>query len=268
MGAPQHPVLDTITGSFLILGLAAWLTRMLSSRDPVVWFVPIVILMMLMPTILSLAHPDANPSNSRALGAAPAVYLVAALPLASMAFQLRRVISGRKGMIIAVVFCAGVVLMANQQNVETYFEEYADAYIGPSFPHSEAGGILRGFIESDGAPGNAYSVGYPFWWDYRALGIVAGYPMWPNDGWPIEDLPLRLAYARRRSDEFRLVPNRDLLFFYNTNDQVTREYLLNWFPEGRELLVQSYHPDDEFVLYRVPALGQSGWDRFLESHNS
>ena len=262
-GAPQHPVLDIMTGSFLILGVAAWLVRMLKTRDPVTWFMPIVILIMLLPTILSLAHPDANPSNSRALGAAPAIYLVAALPIAILAQQLQRAFAGRRGKRLAVLICVGIVLFANQRNAETYFEGYADAYIGPSFPHSQAGEILKGFIESDGAPGNAFSVGFPFWWDYRALGIVAGYPMWPNDGWPIERLPEKLAGALRRADEFRLLPERDLLFFHNVNDQDTKARLNEWFPNGRELVVQSYHPEDQFVLYRVPALGQSGWETFV-----
>ena len=108
---------------------------------------------------------------------------------------------------------------------------------GPSFPHSEAGSILRGFIQSDGAPGNAFSMGFPYWWDYRALGIVAGYPLWPNDGAPIEWLPQKLEDAMRRTDALRLDRNRDLLFFYNIRDEESQAQLREWFPDGRETLV-------------------------------
>ena len=264
-GAPEHPMLDVFTGAFLILGAAAWLVLMLKSRDPVIWFVPLVLLIMLMPTILSLAHPEANPSNSRALGAAPAVYLVAALPIATVARKLLQCFSGRTGRILALALCAGIILLANQRNAETYFDRYARAYIGPSFPHSEAGAILRGFIESDGAPGNAFSVGFPYWWDYRALGIEAGYPLWPNDGAPIESLPQKLADARRRGDNLRLVPDRDLLFFINERDEESLAKLVEWFPNGRPMFVQSYHPEDRFVLYRVPAPGEAGWTSFVDA---
>ncbi len=267
-GASEHPVMDTLTGGFLILGAAAWLARMIKSRDPVVWFMPVVILIMLMPTALSLAHPEANPSNSRALGTVPVVYLFAALPLAMIAVRLKRLIKGGKGMIVAIVFGVGVVLLANHQNSETYFDRYANAYLGPSFPHSEAGRIVHGFATSDGAIGNAWSLGFPYWWDYRALGIEAGYPLWPNDMYPLENLPQILRNARQRKGELRLDPNRDLLFLFNPADEGAWQRLREWFPQGRATTVQSYHPEDRFVLYRVPRLGEEGWAAFLGGNGS
>jgi len=267
-GASEHPVMDTLTGAFLILGAAAWLARMIKSRDPVAWFMPVVVLVMLMPTALSLAHPEANPSNSRALGTVPVVYLFAALPLAMMAVRLKRLINGRKGMIVAIVFGVGVVLLANHQNSETYFDRYANAYLGPSFPHSEAGRIVHGFATSDGAIGNAWSLGFPYWWDYRALGIEAGYPLWPNDMYPLENLPQILRNARQRKGELRLDPNRDLLFLFNPADEGAWQRLREWFPQGRATTVQSYHPEDRFVLYRVPRLGEEGWAAFLAGNGS
>ena len=170
-----------------------------------------------------------------------------------------RVSPGRSGKILALALCACVILLANQRNAETYFDRYARAYIGPSFPHSEAGAVLRGFIESDGAPGNAFSVGFPYWWDYRALGIVAGYPLWPNDGAPIEWLPQKLSDAdAAETMNCSLEPERDLLFFINVQDQESLGELRALFPDGRQMLVQSYHPEDQFILYRVPRSGGSG----------
>ena len=262
-GAGSYPVLDIFSGAFLVLGAAAWLARMIRSRDPVIWLVPFIILIMLLPTILSIAHPDANPSNSRALGAAPAVYLLAALPIAMIARGICRIFPRRLGLGLALLFCSGVLLLANQQNSETYFERYASGYLAASFPHSEAGQIVGGFAESDGAIGNAYSVGFPYWWDYRALGIEAGYPMWPNDGAPIDAMPQKLASALQRTDEIRLDPDRDLLFLHNVGDAHTTELLREWFPDGRQIIVQSYQPEDRFVLYRVPALGDEGWAQFI-----
>lgn len=266
-GAPQYPVMDVYTGAFLVLGAAAWLVRMIKSRDPVIWFMPILVLIMLLPTTLSLAHPEANPSNSRALGAVPAVYLVAAVAIATLAFQVMRCLSRRKAKMLALVFCFAVVLLANQRNTATYFQRYAAAYAGPSFPHSEAGRIVRGFAESDGAIGNVFSIGFAFWWDYRALGIEAGFPLWPNDGWPVEHLPMKLKDALQRTDEIRLIPDRDLLFLLNTQDAQARHWLNAWFPEGRELTIQSYHPEDKFLLYRVPALGEADLTDFLTNNS-
>ena len=266
-GAGSHPVLDIFSGAFLVLGVAAWLARMIRSRDPVTWLMPLFLLIMLLPTILSIAHPDANPSNSRALGAAPAVYLLAALPIAMIARGVCRTFPRRLGLGLALLFCSVVILLANQQNSETYFERYANGYLAASFPHSEAGQIVGGFAASDGAIGNAFSVGFPYWWDYRALGIEAGYPMWPNDGAPIDTMPQRLASALQRTDEIRLDPDRDLLFLHNVGDAHTTELLREWFPDGRQIIVQSYQPEDSFALYRVPALGDEGWAQLLGNTN-
>ncbi|MCY4540539.1 MAG: glycosyltransferase family 39 protein [Chloroflexi bacterium] len=267
-GAPEHPVMDTWTGAFLILGAAAWLARMIKSRDPVLWFMPVVVFVMLMPTALSLAHPEANPSNSRALGTVPVVYLFAALPVAMMAVRLKGLINGGRGLIVAIVFGVGVVLMANHQNSATYFDRYAKAYLSPSFPHSEAGRIVYGFATSDGAIGNVWSLGFPYWWDYRALGIEAGYPLWPNDMYPLENLPHILRNALQRMGQFRLDPNRDLLFIFNPADEQAWQRLRDWFPQGRATTVQSYHPEDQFVLYRVPRLGEEGWAAFLAGNGN
>lgn len=262
-GAPERPVLDTLTGAFLILGAAAWLARMIKSRDPIVWSMPVVILVMLMPTVLSLAYPEANPSNSRALGSVPIVYLFAALPVAMMAVRLKRMIKGGKGKMVAIAFGVGVVLLANHQNSETYFDRYATAYLGPSFPHSEAGRIVHGFATSDGAIGNVWSLGYPYWWDYRALGIEAGYPLWHNDMYPIESLPIKLHDALQRTGQDRLDLNRDLLFIFNPAHEQAWQRFREWFPQGRAMTVQSYQPEDRFVLYRVPRLGEEEWAALL-----
>ena len=262
-GASLQPVLDVVSGAFLILGAAAWLARMATRRDPVTWFLPLALLVMLMPTALSLAHPDANPSNSRALGMAPLVYLFAALPIAMIATQITRAFSRRVGWFLALAFCVFVILLSNHHNSQVYFDRYAPEYQRASFPHSEAGSIIRGFVDSGGAIGNAWSVGYPFWWDYRALGIEAGYPMWQNDGAPIEALPSKLAFGWMRGDAMGLDPERDLLFLYNLNDENTGELLRQWFPDGREMLMQSYQPEDSYFIFRAPALGDAGLNELL-----
>ena len=101
--------------------------------------------------------------------------------------------------------------------------------------------------------------------DYRAIGIEAGYMGFPNDAYPVADLPYRLGNALRRDDEFRLDPSRDLLFFVNINDSKTLEMLRQFFPDGRERLTQSYQPEDSYWLFRVPAEGDGGWRAMMSS---
>jgi hypothetical protein len=262
-GIPNDPAMDMFTGTFLILGLAAWAGMMLKTRDPVIWLIPIMIFIMLLPSALSIAYPLENPSHTRTSGAIPPVYLVAALPIALIVLQFIENLSKRLGLLLAVVFCGSVILLANHRNTSSYFNQYPPIYIESSYPYSEAGSTLRGFAESDGTFGNAFMIGYSHWWGHRAMGIAAGKPLWPNGIISRDDVPNFLNIAQLRSGEFQLDPEKDLLFFYSPADEATTLQLQKWFPDGREQEIQSYQPDDKYMLYRVPFLGEAGFREFL-----
>jgi len=262
-GVPNEPAMDTYTGTFLILGLAGWGVLMIRSRDPVIWLIPVMIFIMLLPSALSIAYPLENPSHTRTSGTIPPAYLVAALPLAMIAIRFVEVFSKRIGVMIAVVFCGGIILFANQQNTSLYFNQYPPIYIDSSYPYSEAGQRLRGFAESDGSYGNAFMIAYPHWWGHRAIGIAGGEPFWPNGIITLNDVPRFLNEGQFRQDKFKIDPNKDLLFFYSPDDEATSLQLKEWFPNGREQEVQSYQPDDKYMLYRVPFLGEEGFSQFI-----
>ncbi len=265
-GVPKQPTMDIYSGAFLILGLAAWTAQTLKSRDPVLWFMPVMILIMLLPSALAIAFPAENPSHTRVSGALAPVYLMAALPAATIAFHLLRTFPRRIGSLSAVIFCAAVLLLAHQHNSHLYFNRFYDSYIESTNPYRDAGSVLRGFAESDGSYGNAFIIAYPHFWDHRAVGIEAGQPLWPNSFF-LPNLPRGLQAARQRSGIFALNPNRDLLFFYSPDDKMAPLKLREWFPQGRELERQSNHPDDRYTLYRVPSLGEAGLEEFLGSQS-
>ena len=134
--APFKPALDVFTGSFLILGLSAWLARVLQTpRDPVWWFLPVMILIMMLPSTLSVAHSANNPSNTRVSGAIPAIYLLASLPIVRIAFLLLRQLPRRLGRSLAVAFCALVLLLAFQRNSYVYFNLFASQYMPAPTSH-------------------------------------------------------------------------------------------------------------------------------------
>ena len=263
---PNEPALDLYTGTFLILGLAALAARLLQSRDPLLWLLPPMILIMLLPSALSIGFPIENPSHTRTSGVIPVVYLIAALPLALIGAQLAAALPRRIGSGAAVLFCSAVLLFANVFNTRLYFDIYPAIYTRSTYAYSEAGAMLRGFAESDGAYGNGFMLIYPHFWDHRAVGINAGQPLWPNSVF-LQDLPATLDRARQRSDSFALNPDRDLLFFHSTQDSAATQQLREWFPEGREQLQQSHHPQGAYMLYRVPFLGAGDLDEFIRRHS-
>ena len=261
-GLPRQAAMDMYSGAFLILGLAAWLATALRARDPVIWLMPIFGLIMLLPTILSLAHPGANPSFTRSSGALPVIYLIAALPVATIANRLTKLLPRRAGQMAALIFCAAIVLLANQQNAVTYFDEFPKHYGRGTQTHSAAGRILHGFAQSDGAYGNAFVLSLPHWWDHRAVGLEAGQMYW--DGNPtLSRVPEYIRRGYYDFGEYRLQPDRDLLFFYPGRSNEIRDQLGRWFPDGRESLISTGVSSDSFFIYRVPALGEPGINRFL-----
>jgi hypothetical protein len=260
--APNRPAMDAVTGALLIVGLAAWLARMIRRRDPFDWLVPVALLIMLLPSALSIAYPVENPSHTRTSGALPLAYLIAALPLALIVKGLIEQVGGQRGRVAAGAVLVLVLAGAYGANSAIYFNDYYRTYLGSSLPYTEAGRVLRGFAESDGSFGNAFMLAYPYWWDHRAIGIEAGRTDWPNGIIALNGVPQFLADAYARTDRYRLDPERDLLFFYAPDDEAADAALREWFPQGRARLVQSYQ-DDAYRLYRVPALGNDGLLAFL-----
>ena len=263
--ASGEPGMDTTTAAFMVLGVAAWLVLIVSTRDPAISAVPILVFFMLLASALALAFPAEVPSFIRASGAIPPSYLMAALPVCIYSRHLYRVLPLRLGMIAAVGFVAAVILVANLANTSTYFGPFSRQFARSSHPYAQAGQIVRGFAESDGAYGNAIILGSPHWWDYRAVGIEADVMFWDN-GTEIPQLPAFLERGLGREIAFRLDPERDLLFFYAKGNSSADAQIREWFPEGRSLEIEAHQPGRNFYVYRVPALGAVGLQEFIHEN--
>jgi hypothetical protein len=257
--APNRPEMDVYTGALLVVGVGAWLARMVRRRDAMDWLILPTLVIMLLPSALSIAYPVENPSATRTSGTLPEAYLLAALPLALLVVSTKRMLSGRSGAVVGSALVGVVVLAAGGANWNTYFGEYRDAYLLSSpAPYSEAGKVLRGFADSGGSFGNAFMIAYPYWWDHRAVGIEAGLLDWPNGIVTLTDTPRFMYQATQRSNRYRLDPDRDLLFFYSLRDLGTDTQLMKWFPTGYSQLITSDKPGGDFMIYRVPHLGTQG----------
>ncbi len=265
--APNEPAFDVVTGGLLIIGVGAWLARMIKRRDPLDWaLIPLIIIMML-PSALSIAYPIENPSATRMSGTLPGVYLLAALPLALIALALSRLIGRRIGMVIAFVGVTALVLASLNANYKTYFQDYLAGYTANSLPYSVGGDLLRQFAAQNGY-GNAFILAYPYWWDHRALAIDSGDINWANTITSLDDVPKFLEQATERPDDgLRLDVTKDLLIFYSPDDTQAQQWLQQNFPTGMWQNIQTYQPGHSFNIYRVPAPGISGFDEFLQKYN-
>ncbi len=259
-GSPSAmPQLDTITGALFILGLGLWIVRMIRRRDPGDWLIPFGLVVMLFPTALSLAYTIEVPSGTRASGTMPFVYLMAAFAAALILRQAWRTLNGtlpRAGLAIAAVL---VLLLTASANYNTYFVEAMTQYRASTLPHHQAGGILKGFVASTGAPGNAFMIAYDYWWDHRALAIESGDPHWPNGVYRdnyIQRLILMIKEAAGTTYAFR--PDRQVMFFVNQNDAQVLAGLQAWLPGATIEKITSFNAAHDFVLVIAPPVG-CGW---------
>lgn len=266
-GVPNEPAMDNLAGAFLIVSLAAWLVLAIRRRDPVYWLVPLFLFIMLLPSALSIAMPNENPSHTRASGALPYVYLMAAYPMVLITDRILMWLSGRAGKIIAVGFCTFVILGSYSANTFVYFSVYPRVYTESFHPYTEVGGFLRGFAESTGTYGNAYMIGYPFWWSHRAIGLAAGLQeKWPNGIVDRENIPRWLRDGSLRNDRYRFDPERDIVFFYAPQDEDSAELLVELFPEGWAREYETNKTGDNYMVYYVPALGEEAFRDFLSEN--
>jgi hypothetical protein len=273
---PNYPAFDAWSGALLLVGTVGWLTLAWRRRDAVYAMIPLALGVMLLPSALSIAYPIENPSFTRASGALPMAYLIAALPMALVAdgvMRLRKAPLNR--MLAAAVFV--VPLTASYAlNFDVYMNRFLQSYLDNSLPHSEGGRILRDFVASGGSFGNAFMIAYPNWWDHRAVGLAAGMEdRWPNGVYDldlnddrtrdVDYVPDFIEKALSAPPKFRFDPERPMLFFYNRQDTATSAQLREWFPDGQEILHISYQAGDDFYYFVAPPLTAGGLEAFLAS---
>ncbi len=262
-GAPDGtPELDFFAGALFAVGLGLVAVRMFRRRDPADWLLPIGIVIMVLPSALAIAYAIEVPSLTRASGALPMVYFVAALPLALLLRMAQQRLPGKWPLRIVYGLVAVCMAVATLSDANSYFVNAMSDYRNSTLPHTEAGQILRGFAESVGAPGNVFLPAYANWFDYRALAIEAGDPHWANIIWRDPDPAQNFIdlLGNNIGTPYVIQPDRQLLFFVNPSimapeDQVFVDFLKRTFPDGQTMHVSAYKPERDFDLYIVPPVG-------------
>jgi hypothetical protein len=82
----------------------------------------------------------------------------------------------------------------------------------------------------------------------------------------LDQVPSFLYLASLKTDQYRLDPEKDILFFYSPEDSETEAALKAWFPSGYAQRIASYKPGDDFMIFRVPHLGAQGFADFLAAN--
>lgn len=265
----NYPAMTPLMAALMIVGAGGWLVRLARRRDAADGLILVALLLMLLPSALSIASPNENPSHTRTSGAMPSAYLLVGYGLFCLIAYARQATPhaarGAVGIGIALVIGVGI----HNTDSGLILNEYRQNYINSWKPLSDGGRFLRGFAESDGAFGNAFMLAYPHWWDYRIVANEAGLPpgRWRNGDIALLALPARIAdgFFTPPGELLHLDPERDIVIMYPEEYREAAEQLHEWFPDGRETLIPTYKPTETLSVYRVPALGEQGIREFLRA---
>jgi len=241
---PGRPALDVISAALLLLGMVILVVRYLRKREWVDLWLLLLIPLLMMPSILSLAFPDENPSLNRTSAAIVPVFIICALALEGILSSFVSGVKSRFGKALAVVFILFLLALSATQNYNLVFQTYNQQFMAGAWNTSEIGHVIRGFVDSIGDPDTAYVVPFPYWVDTRLVGINAGFPTRDYALWP-------------DSFESTLADPRAKLFIIKTEDVDAVNKLRLLYPSGKLSLHPSPYIGKDFYLYFVPATQDS-----------
>jgi hypothetical protein len=244
---PGRPVLDTLTGGTLVLGVAYLVYRLIRRPNATDLALLVGVPVLLLPSTLSIAFPHENPSVVRTAGAIPLVFLIAAFPLRLLMAQTMAALGGRAGRVLGIGAVAAGLALTGREMFHQYFEVYPVQYMGGAQNASELGRVVRDYAESFGDYDTVWVKAYPYWVDTRAVGLYSGHFGWDN-------VLLDPSEFTRTLD----VPGTKL-FILKAEDRDGLAALRQLYPTG----ALAYHPSKfigkDFLTFLVP--GSDDFDK-------
>lgn len=236
---PGRPALDVVSAALYLIGFIVVLIRYIKTRNWADLFLLLSIPLLMLPSTLSLAFPDENPSLNRTGGALIPIFIVAAIGLEGILSNLRRNFRSTGGLVAVILIGLGLLGWTSANNYDLVFKQFSNQFLLGAWNTSDIGGVIRGFTQSIGNPDNAHVVPYPYWVDTRLVGINAGFPERDYALWP-EDFDTTLEVTAPQ------------LFIVNSQDTESLALLEAMYPDA----VLSYYDDQydgkDFYILLVP----------------
>ena len=235
---PGRPALGVISAAMFSLGIILVSVRYIRKRH---WMDLVLLLMipiLMLPSVLSLAFPDENPSLNRSAGALIPVFIVVGIAVENIFTNLRSKFSGRAGKWISWIALLLLLVGSAKINAQLVFVDYYEQYKTLAWNTSEIGQVIEQYSDTIGNEDNAWVVPYPHWVDTRLVGIhavqqVKDYALWRDD----IDLTADIAPPK--------------LYIYRPDDLNTYDVLQNLYPDGINVIYPSAVDGRDFMLYYV-----------------
>jgi 4-amino-4-deoxy-L-arabinose transferase-like glycosyltransferase len=234
------PFLDVVSGGLLLAGVISLIATILLRCDRRLLLLALAVPVLFLASTLVIEVPHENPSVNRAGGAAPIIYVTAALPLAFTARWLTGSLRRPWGWRIAGALLVLLLSVAAIRNYEHYFGDF-DRQYRAIVANTTA---IADTIEEAGvvgvSPEDAYIIDTPFWLDVRNVAIALGDAGWAAEHNVVVDAPLP-----------EQPPDRPLFFIINQKDEARLAKIQQTYPDGVLTLVETGVPSKDFYTYWV-----------------
>jgi hypothetical protein len=244
---PGRPALDVVSAALFFCGLVLVSVRYIRNRNWIDLFLIVSIPLLMLPSILSLAFPEENPSLNRSGGAIVPVFILAAIGLDGLVRSLHRRYPSTNGFIAPAIIAIILLSMSVSSNYDLIFRQFDNQFIRGAWNTSQIGKVIRAFSESQGNPDTAYVIPYPHWVDTRLVGINAGYPQ--------KDYALWLDTIEATLEE-----PRAKLFIIKPEHVEAVDKVRSLYPSGSLYFYDVELEGKDFLLYFVPPNEQEDFE--------
>jgi len=235
----KRPALDFVSAALFILGVVLTLIRYIQTKKWTDLLLVLSVPVLLLPSALSLAFPEENPSMSRALDASLPTFILAGSGLAVVFSSYRQNLAGRKGLIISIAAAILLLFGAARQNYRLTFTDYKDTYRSSSWNASEMALVIREFGDTIGAYDAVWVMGYPHWVDARIVALEAG-KMGSDLSLLPQDLPQSVEKPGAK------------LFLLHSEDKESMDALQLTYPQGFLTTHYADQAGKNFLVFLVP----------------
>lgn len=239
----QRPALDVVSGALFLIGVVLVIVRYVRNRHWLDLFLLVSIPLLQMPSILSLAFPNENPTLNRAGAAYIPAFLLGAMALDGLLTSFGR---GRLRSILIWVIAGGLIYLSALQNYDLVFRQYKDAFRAASWNTSDMAKVIEEFKLIFNRTDTVWVVPFPHWADTRLPAVWLGIPNRDIAMWR-ENLPGTVELTGPKL--FMVKAN---LENPDGNDQESLDVLQELYPNGQLRMFDSEVPGHDFWIFLVP----------------
>ncbi|PKO07019.1 MAG: hypothetical protein CVU41_03770 [Chloroflexi bacterium HGW-Chloroflexi-3] len=238
---PNRPALDMVSAGLYLLGSIIVLIQYIKYRNWEDIFLLIAVPLLMMPSILSLAFPDENPSLNRTGGAIIPVFILVAIGFERVFYSVWRVAKRNRYKFVVSIVGVSLFLISTLINHDLVFNQYDKQFMAGAWNTSQIGSIIKNFTGSTGNADRAYVVPSPHWVDTRLVGINAGYPTKDYALWPEQFNQLN-------------IDDGEKLVILKPDNQDALSLLETMFPNGILYNYDSGFEGKDFYIYHIPPI--------------